>query len=54
MPRMSITVARNGPAENAGSLPIRLRMSGTRLPRETDVRTIAAVVSPIIKLPIIL
>ncbi len=54
MPRTSITVARSGPAENAGSLPIRLRIRGARLPRMTEVSTMAAVVSPMTKLPIIL
>jgi hypothetical protein len=49
-----MTVARNGPAEKAGSLPIRFKIRGTRLPRTTDVKTIAAVVMAIMKLPIVL
>ena len=50
MPRISISVAKNGPAEKAGSILSRLSKTGIQLPSATEIITIIANVTLTAKL----
>ena len=50
IPKISITVAKTGPAENAGSPPSFFSITGKLAPKRTEIRTMMANAKLTIKL----